>query len=82
MERNSRKVLTGVVKKKSGTQTVKVEVEQMLRHLKYKKVIKMHKNFLVHDENSSSKVGEKVLIMETRPISKNKTWRIVKSVEN
>lgn len=77
MDRNRRKVLEGVVKKKSGQKTVKVAIKTTMQHPKYKKVIKVHKNFLVHDPDSSSKVGQKVLIMETRPISKTKNWRIV-----
>ena len=82
MERNKRKVLFGIVRKKSGTKTINVEVQQMMRHAQYKKVIKVTKKFLVHDEESVAKVGQSVYIAETRPISKSKNCRVVKVEEN
>jgi len=76
-KRNSRKVLTGIVKKKSGIKTLSVLVEHVMRHPVIKKVIKVHKKYLVHDDLGTVKVGTEVKIVQVRPISKKKHWRII-----
>jgi len=72
--RKTTKVGTVVAKKMK--KTVTVLVERQIRHPLYKKIIKRRKKFLVHDENEKCKIGDVVRIVETRPISKRKRWRI------
>ena len=74
-ERKSRK---GVVVSKSGAKTVKVAVSYRERHPLYGKIITRTKNYHAHDEDDTAKVGDIVSIMETRPMSATKRWRIVK----
>lgn len=74
--RNKRKMLEGVVIKQSGEKTVKVKCEYIQTHPKYKKQIRKTKNYLVHDEKGVAHVGDYVQIVECRPISKNKHFRI------
>ena len=62
------------------TKTIVVEVERRYPHAKYKKVITAHSKFYAHDEKSEAKVGDTVLIEETRPLSKLKRWRLTKVV--
>ena len=82
MERNrgQRKVRIGVVTSDKMDKTRVVVVETLVKHSKYKKYIKRRKKFYVHDENNASKVGDLVKIMETRPLSKLKRWRLVEIV--
>jgi len=80
LERGKRKVKRGVVIRSKTAKTVMVEVEQVMRHPLYQKVIRLYKKFMVHDENKQSVVGDLVEIMETRPISKSKRWRVVKII--
>lgn len=80
-ERNSRKTLIGNVTSRSGDKSVKVTVPYKIPHPRYKKVINRKTVVHAHDENNETKVGDKVLIMETRPLSRLKRWRIVKIVE-
>lgn len=61
--------------------TIKVQVERRLQHPIYGKSVKWTKKFMAHDENNDCKTGDKVLIMETRPLSKNKRWRLVEIIE-
>lgn len=75
--RGLRKVRTGVVVSKSGEKTVVVRGERRERHPLYGKVVRRFKRYHVHDEANTAKVGDKVTIMETRPLSKTKRWRIV-----
>lgn len=70
----------GVVIRKKMKKTVTVLVERQVRHPLYKKIIKRKKKFLVHDEYEKCKVGDFVKIIETRPISKRKRWRILEIV--
>ena len=72
-----RRVLNGTVCSASNTKTVVVKVERMLKHPIYKKYIKKYKKYHAHDETNALKVGDKVMIEETRPISKLKTWKVV-----
>lgn len=72
------KVLIGVVVKSAMKDTATVAVESYVKHPKYKKFMRRTKKFLVHDEGNTAAVGDKVTIRETRPISKRKTFIIVK----
>jgi len=72
-----RRVLQGVVVSDKREKTVTVLVERRVMHPLYKKFIKRSKRYQAHDENNSAKVGDKVRIIETRPISKTKSWILV-----
>jgi small subunit ribosomal protein S17 len=61
--------------------TITVGVEESIRHPLYGKSLKRTKKFMAHDENNECEIGDKVKIMETRPLSKNKRWRLVEIVE-
>ena len=76
--RGARKVRKGVVVSKSGTKTVKVADSYREQHPVYGKIITRTKNYHAHDEEDTAKVGDNVVIMETRPLSATKRWRIVK----
>ncbi len=82
MERNQRKILVGVVTSRSGDKTVKVVYEYKKPHPLYKKEIKRKTTLHVHDEKNECNVGDKVEIMNTRPLSKTKCWRLVRVVKN
>ena len=77
-ERGARKVRKGVVMSKMGAKSVDVAVSYRERHPLYQKVITRMKKYHVHDEEDTAKVGDTVTIMETRPMSATKRWRIVK----
>ncbi len=81
MERNNRRILTGTVVSDKPDKTISVEVERYIQHPKYKKRIKRSRNFSAHDENNEAKMGDKVKIMETRPLSKSKKFRLLEIVE-
>jgi len=76
-DRNSRKTLVGNVTSRSGDKSVKVTVPFKVPHPRYKKVINRKTVVHVHDEKNETHLGDKVEIMETRPISRLKRWRIV-----
>ena len=78
MERNSRKVFAGVVVSTKMNKTIVVEVERKYLHPLYKKQVISHKKYHVHDEKQEAKVGDTVRIVETRPISKTKFYRLQK----
>ena len=80
-ERNSRKILQGVVSSRSGDKSVKVTVAYKIPHPRYHKVINRKTVLHVHDENNESNAGDKVEIMETRPMSKLKRFRITRVIE-
>jgi small subunit ribosomal protein S17 len=80
-ERNERKVLIGKVVSDKMDKTIVVAVETYKKHSLYHKRIKSTKKFKAHDENSEAKIGDVVKIMETRPISKDKCWRLVEIQE-
>lgn len=80
-KRGLRKVRRGVVVSKSGEKTVVVQGERRERHPIYGKVVRRFKRYHVHDEANTAKVGDKVTIMETRPLSATKRWRIVPEEE-
>jgi len=79
--RNNRKQLIGVVRSKTGDKSIKVVYEYKTPHPLYKKEIRRKTTVHAHDEKNISSVGDKVLIMSTRPLSKLKRWRVVDLVE-
>lgn len=79
--RSARKVREGIVVSDKMDKTVVVAVERLKRHPLYGRVQRVTKRFKAHDENNECKVGDRVRIMETRPISKDKNWRILEVVE-
>lgn len=79
-ERNARKVRVGTVVSSAMDKTVVVRVDRLIRHPTYHKVIKRSKKFMAHDEDNRCKVGDIVRIMETRPLSKRKRWRVIETV--
>ena len=81
MERNLRKTRTGVVTSNKMNKTVAVTVERKLRHPIYGKFVKKTKSFMAHDENNDCSIGDVVKIIETRPMSKLKRWRVVEIIE-
>ena len=72
-----KRILSGTISKATNKKTVVVEVERTFKHPIYKKYIKRSKKYHAHDETDALKVGDKVMIEETRPISKLKTWKVV-----
>jgi small subunit ribosomal protein S17 len=80
-ERNARKTRIGIVVSTKMNKTVTVTVERQVAHPLYRKYFTKTTKYLVHDENSTAGLGDKVLIMETRPLSKYKRWRLVDIVE-
>ena len=72
-----KRILSGTICKATNKKTVVVEVERTFKHPIYKKYIKRSKKYHAHDETDAFKVGDKVMIEETRPISKLKTWKVV-----
>lgn len=80
-ERGKRKVRTGVVTSDAMDKTVVVQVEQTVRHRLYGKIYRRNAKLYAHDEANDAKAGDKVRVMETRPLSKTKRWRVVEVVE-
>ena len=76
-ERNMRKTVVGKVVSDKMDKTIVVEYVARVPHPKFKKIVKKSKKFYAHDENSTAKVGDKVRIVETRPLSKLKCWELV-----
>ncbi len=76
-----RKVKIGKVVSDKMDKTIVVTVEDSVKHPLYKKIVKRTQRFKVHDESNECKVGDRVKIMETRPLSKEKTWRLVSIIE-
>lgn len=81
MERNQRKVRIGVVVSNKMQKSITVAVERRVKHPKYGKIMKKTTKFMAHDENNTCNEGDLVKIMETRPLSKNKCWRLVEILE-
>lgn len=81
MERNLRKERIGLVTSNKMDKSIVVSVERKVKHEKYGKFIKKTSKFVAHDENNKCNPGDKVRIMETRPLSKSKNWRLVEIVE-
>ena len=80
-ERNLRKTRTGIVVSDKMEKTVVVAVKDSVRHPVYKKIMKRTVKFKAHDEANSCGIGDTVRIMETRPLSKDKRWRVVEIIE-
>ncbi len=81
MERNTRKVREGVVVSDKMDKSIVVLVERKMKHPIYGKFLKRSTKFMAHDEKNDSHIGDRVKIMETRPLSKNKCWRLVEIIE-
>ena len=81
MERNLRKVMIGTVTSDKMDKTVVVSVQRNVRHPIYGKTVKKTYKLKAHDEENKCQVGDKVKVMETRPLSKDKRWRVVEIVE-
>jgi len=73
-----KRILSGKVVKKSGDKTVSVLVTRQTTHPIYKKIIRVSKKYLAHDAKNTIAVGENVKIQETKPLSKNKSWEVIK----
>ena len=80
-ERNMRKVKIGKVVSDKMEKSIVVAVEDSIRHPLYKKIVKRTQRFKAHDENNECGIGDRVKIMETRPLSKDKNWRLVSIIE-
>ncbi|MBQ9317850.1 MAG: 30S ribosomal protein S17 [Atopobiaceae bacterium] len=79
--RNARKVRTGTVISLAGDKTITVQIEYRKHHPKYGKMMTIHKKLHCHDEKNEAGLGDTVRVMETRPLSKTKRWRLVEIVE-
>ena len=80
-ERGFRKVRIGEVVSDNMEKTIVVKIEDSVKHPLYKKIIKRSIKLKAHDENNECKIGDRVEIMETRPLSKDKRWRLTRIVE-
>ena len=81
VKRNLRKERIGIVVSNKMEQSIVVAVERRMKHPKYGKFIRKTTKFMAHDEKNDCNIGDTVKIMETRPLSKSKTWRLVEIVE-
>ena len=81
MERKLRKTRVGIVVSDKMDKTVVVSLHDNVKHPLYKKIIKRSVKFKAHDEKNECGIGDRVMIMETRPISKDKKWRVVQIIE-
>lgn len=81
MERNNRKVRIGKVVSNKMDKTIVVATEKLVAHPLYKKQVKQTKKYKAHDEENKCQIGDIVKIMETRPLSKDKRWRLVEIIE-
>ena len=79
--RNLRKERTGVVLSNKMDKTIVVAIEDNVRHPLYKKIVKRTIKLKAHDEQNTCGIGDRVLVMETRPLSKDKRWRVVEIIE-
>ena len=82
MDKKNPKKLTGAVVSDKMDKTRVVEVERVKKHPRYHKRFRISKKYKVHDEKNEYKTGDKVLIRECRPLSKDKKWKIIKKIEN
>ena len=80
-ERNLRKTRTGIVASNKMDKTIVVAVQDNVKHPLYNKIIKRTVKFKAHDEENACNIGDRVMIMETRPLSKDKRWRLVEIIE-
>ncbi len=80
-ERNMRKTMVGKIVSDKMDKTVVVAIEDSVKHPLYNKIVKRTYKLKAHDENNECKIGDKVRVMETRPLSKDKRWRLVEIIE-
>ncbi len=80
-ERNLRKTRTGIVASNKMDKTIVVAVQDNVKHPLYNKIVKRTVKFKAHDEENACNIGDRVMIMETRPLSKDKRWRLVEIIE-
>lgn len=80
-ERNLRKEKIGIVTSDKMDKSISVSVEMKVKHPKYGKFIKKSSKFMAHDEKNECNIGDRVKIMETKPLSKSKNWRLVEVIE-
>ena len=80
-DRNERKSRSGIVVSDKMQKTIVVAIQELVQHKLYKKSVKRTVKFFAHDENNEAHIGDKVQIMETRPLSKLKRWRLVQILE-
>ena len=80
-ERNMRKTQIGKVVSDKMDKTIVVAIEDSVRHALYNKIVKRTVKFKAHDENNEAGIGDRVKVMETRPLSKDKRWRLVEIIE-
>ena len=81
MERNQRKTITGIVVSNKMDKTVVVAIYDRVQHPPYKKIVKRTAKINAHDEMNACNVGDRFSLMETRPLSKDKRWRVVEIIE-
>ena len=81
MERNLRKYRVGLVTSDKMDKTVVIEIRERVKHPLYGKIVNRTKKFKAHDENNECGIGDTVRIVETRPLSKDKCWRVVEIIE-
>ena len=81
MERNLRKTRVGKVVSDKMDKTIVVAIEDNVKHPLYKKIVKRNYKLKAHDENNECNIGDRVKVMETRPLSKDKRWRLVEIIE-
>ena len=81
MERNLRKTRVGLVRRHKMKKTIVVSVTDNVKHPLYNKIVKRTYKLKAHDENNECRIGDRVKVMETRPLSKDKRWRLVEIVE-
>ena len=81
MERNLRKTRVGKVVRDKMDKTIVVAIEDNVKHPLYKKIVKRTYKLKAHDENNECNIGDRVKVMETRPLSKDKRWRLVEIIE-
>jgi len=80
-ERGNKRTIKGVVVSNRMDKTIVVKTEQLVKHPVFHKYVRRHKKYKAHDESNSCKIGDTVLIIESRPISKEKRWRMLEIVE-
>ncbi len=81
VKRGNRKERVGEVVSNKMSKTIVVKVERRFPHAQYKKIVTAYNKFYAHDEKNEAKVGDRVLIRETRPLSKTKNWRLIEVLE-
>ncbi len=80
-QRGSKRQMTGTVVSNKADKTVTVSVERLVKHKMYHKIMKRRTKFAAHDDRNDCQIGDKVLITESRPLSKSKRWRVIEIVE-